>query len=536
MILILLTWIYIFALFFVQGEWIKSLFFKNKNIYIGEVILLGMIFQLVTATSWAFFYRINIEYFCINTALTIILSFFRRKSLFSQWKERKERHWDIFSICLFVTIVFLALMRSSLLPFVVDNDSYYVQTIQWINEYGWVKGLANFHIFLAHGSPWHALQAAFNFNFIAPGVFNDINGFLVCILSLLWVQKINDLRKNDVNPTLNWLYFLPVFFVLWFQFVDAPSADLPCFLIGLLIFYHVLNKTEMSDVFVVLLSVILIFVKLNLLPFAFLAIISLNKKNWKFALIFSILIGCIFIAKNLVLTGYPLFPFTKIKSGLTWEIPEKMEAIVSYDNFNFKNIRSNSKLDLLFFAGIIASYLIYSIVAFRERTQRYLWIVFTLTILLVFTTHPQPRYALAVVFYPIAYILSKSGFLVKIMSKGGVFAFLLIALFPIFIPKGLEKLSKNDNFYRTDAFKISYISKPAPITKYPEMQYKKEICTNFEYYAPVDNSPFLYLTASGPLPCAKTNYLLYMHKRTKCLPILRGKGLGDGFESVVFEK
>ena len=38
---------------------------------------------------------------------------------------------------------FLILAQSATLPFIIDNESYYIQTIKWLNEYGFVKGLAN---------------------------------------------------------------------------------------------------------------------------------------------------------------------------------------------------------------------------------------------------------------------------------------------------------------------------------------------------------------------------------------------------------
>jgi len=276
MILILLTWIYMFFVFSVQGECINSFLFKGKLKSIGEIVLLGMIFQAIIVTVTAFFIRIHIEYFCANTLLTIIAAFFNRTILHSRLKTLFR--WDRFCTVLFFVIVFLSLARSSLLPLIFDNESYYIQTIKWLNEYGWVKGLANLHVFLSHGSPWHALQAAYNFNFVYDK-FNDINGFLVCAMALLWVDKINELRTKSDYQTNRWLYFLPVFSIVWFLFVDSPSTDLPLFFISLVVIYHVLNRTEEGSLFAILLAVFLIFIKASMLPILVLAIYLISKKN-----------------------------------------------------------------------------------------------------------------------------------------------------------------------------------------------------------------------------------------------------------------
>lgn len=529
MLFILLSWFYLFLVFAVQGEAIARFLFQKERLPLGEVTLLGMIFQTILASVVAFFFRINLEYFCLNTAFTILLTFWNRKRLYERFRRKPD--WSYLSIGIFVFIVILSLLRSSMLPFLIDNESYYIQTIKWLNEYGWVKGLANLHVFLAHGSSWHVLQSAYNFSFFMPDTFNDINGFLLCVVAYMWIDKTDEMRKSQSKRN-SWLWFVPVFLIFWMQFVDAPSTDFPCFLLSLCLFYYFLNPSDSNRLWVIILSLFLVFIKLNLLPIVLLAALSLNKKNYRFALGLGFLLAFIYIAKNSVLTGYPLYPFTGLKFGLIWEVPDKLEAVVLKDSFNIKDIKQNGLINIILLFVTLVSFIIYMIVSFRKKKQYPLLIFFLLQQLLVFTTFFQPRYALVTLFYPVMYIFSRSNFLTGFMKKTGLVLFLFITLLPLFGGYGFQKLSKYGYLLRIDYFKSSYIINPAPITKYTDLEFKKGKCLNFDYYSPEEDIPFLYLTGNGSLPCVSDSYLYRMHQKTGCLPKMMGENLKDGFRSV----
>lgn len=46
--------------------------------------------------------------------------------------------------------------------FMFDTYSYYLPTIKWLDQYGLVKGIANFDFNLGQHSLWHIIQASFN--------------------------------------------------------------------------------------------------------------------------------------------------------------------------------------------------------------------------------------------------------------------------------------------------------------------------------------------------------------------------------------
>jgi len=97
-------------------------------------------------------------------------------------------------------ITILIIAQCSTAPYVIDNESYYIQTIKWLNEYGYVKGLANLHIFFGQTSGWHIAQSAFNLSFLYPN-FNDLSGFCLLLGNLFAILKLNSYFSNENKTT-----------------------------------------------------------------------------------------------------------------------------------------------------------------------------------------------------------------------------------------------------------------------------------------------------------------------------------------------
>ncbi|GBU08536.1 hypothetical protein AwDysgo_18670 [Bacteroidales bacterium] len=524
MILILLTWIYMFVVFFIQGALTNKILFKSELKNVGEIALLGMLFQTVLITILAFGIRINIEYFIFNTLITFTLAIVYRKSLYALLLQQKK--WTIFARSIFIVFVVLVLARSSMLPFIIDNETYYIQTIRWLNEYGWVKGLANLHIFLGHASPWHALQAANNFSFLYSN-FNDINGFLISLLAYIFFGEISRMQEDKDYSSNYWLYFLPLPLVLLFQFIDSPSTDLPLLTISLLLFYYVLNPSEIRKRLIILFSIYLVFIKVSIFPILLLAFFHVNKHNWKFFLSCATLFFSIFVFKNIYITGCPLSPSLIWRLDLPWTIPLGLEMVVSFDNLNLNVFSLNSMMYLILFIPILP----YIWIARKHSMHKPLLIFFISNILFVFLIHPQPRYSFQSILFPFIFFVSQirlSLFKLKLM----LWVFILCPLIPMFVDLEYEYLSREASLHRIDVFKGEYILLPAINTKYTELIFEKKRCTNFYFYAPIDTFSFPYLTGNGPLPCLEESYLQFMYQSTQKLPALMGADLCSGFMSV----
>src|SRR5690606_3931123 len=150
MFIIVLYYILLFFLVIPFGIF-STKFTRINNSKPSIIAILGLIFLALFFSIWTFFYRLNIEAFLVVFFSSGFLYWIYRtesKHFFIdvkiQWKNFSKFYKWLFGI-----LVGLTTLKSAGLPFVVDNESYYIQTIKWLNEYGFVKGLANLHLFLA---------------------------------------------------------------------------------------------------------------------------------------------------------------------------------------------------------------------------------------------------------------------------------------------------------------------------------------------------------------------------------------------------
>ena len=204
MILILLSWIVILLFFIPTGIFLKSIL-KIETNNLSIITFLGMFWQSIFLCICSFFTNIGIEIFITNAILVSFISYNRKKEIKNSLIEFKNffKINSIFSkINLLITLI-SCLFVSSKSPFLIDNESCYIQTIKWINEFGFVKGLANLHIFLEQTSPFHVLQAGFNFSFLTNNL-NDLNGLILVILCLYFIKVQIDYfeKKYFIKPQL----------------------------------------------------------------------------------------------------------------------------------------------------------------------------------------------------------------------------------------------------------------------------------------------------------------------------------------------
>jgi hypothetical protein len=130
--------------------------------------------------------------------------------------------------------------QCSSIPYVIDNESYYIQTIKWINEYGFVKGIVNLHFFLGQTSGWHITQSVFNFSFLYSN-FNDLSGFVMLLGAVFSIQKLDEFSQNK-NSNYLLIGLFPISSIFLFQFISAPSPDIPVYVLSFIIFFYFLEN------------------------------------------------------------------------------------------------------------------------------------------------------------------------------------------------------------------------------------------------------------------------------------------------------
>jgi hypothetical protein len=191
MILVLISWILIFYFFLSFGIGFSNVLKLEVENSILKV-LLGMVAQLLFLTTIAFFTNLGVEIFLLNLVVSFFLTFYSKEDFTRNWNFilNDFRAFSITTKILFFIVVFSSAYKCAQIPFILDNETYYIQTIKWLNEYGFVKGLANLNIAFGQTSGWHILQSGFNFSFISNR-FNDLNGFLLVVCAFYFLSIFN---------------------------------------------------------------------------------------------------------------------------------------------------------------------------------------------------------------------------------------------------------------------------------------------------------------------------------------------------------
>jgi hypothetical protein len=224
----------------------------------------------------------------------------------------------------FLLLVFALLVQSSQSSKVNDDGLYYTQTVLWLNQAGFVKGISNLFLPLGLTSSWHVLQAVFSFSFIDGIRFNDMNGFLVIVFFFYFIENYT---RQDTFSTVAFSLGL----LISVPFLSACSPDLPVILLTLIGFdlYRRAGAENLYDLLLLAafgFSIKLSAVGLFLLPACLRAsFVPLRLRGLKSAFaLFSVIITIVLI-KNTYQTGYPLYPFPWFAfTDLSWTTPVEL--------------------------------------------------------------------------------------------------------------------------------------------------------------------------------------------------------------------
>jgi hypothetical protein len=553
MLLIFLTWILSLFFFIPSGIAVKSIF-KIETSGIFTPIFLGLFIQCFLLTCCCFFFKIGFIVFIFNFLIQIGFFIWKKEDikLCSSETLNDLKSLSRTSKIILFSILFFSLLKCAQFPFIIDNESYYLQTIKWFNEFGFVKGLGNLHIFFAQSSPFHILQAGFNFNFFTNRI-NDLNGLILVVCSSFFTLEFE--KKYLQNSKTNWIGLIIIFNVLFFQFVSAPSPDLLTLLLSQVIFYLFLEQEENLSNFKIItfFFLFLFFIKITIAPIGLiiLLILSKNRNRITFFVISSLIIIAVFILKNIIITGYPLFPFNILGLNVDWQIPNKILEFIAdpirnsgYFKDNFvKNpslfIKLSSWLNLgginrLFNYGIL---LLFVLVLFTREFKtnikyKSLYFVLLIHFLILLLTSPQFRFFLPEFVFLFVLVLQFLINYFKISFKNIRLLLLTCILLPLLLIEFVNyKIFTLNKFHQTkNNYHWSQIFIPEKNSKYSDIIYEKIKDGNLEYSSPSENF-FFYGNGIGNLPCVNKVQIDYFKKKYFILPQQRTSNLKDGFYS-----
>ncbi len=237
-------------------------------------------------------------------------------------------------LCFLMLLVYFSSGKDIPLSAGYDTLLYHSSLVSWLNYSKIIPGLANLHNRLGINSFYLILAAG-----IDVGIFDkyssDILPFLFYFLSLLYFFE------NIKKASSKQLQFVTVILIFWLVFSNKANPnlyyDIPAMIFTAVIFYELLlkelqfddcKKSLTSDEVLFIFASMSFCIKqiggINLAVIFFYGIRNLIiKKNFSFYyclkfLSIPVIFGLSYIARNIIQTGFPLYPLPLFPFNFSW--------------------------------------------------------------------------------------------------------------------------------------------------------------------------------------------------------------------------
>ncbi len=552
MILILISWLYILFIAVTLGTVLnKVLRITNTNFVITSFF--GLFAATLIGGFWAIFQRINWEFQIILLIINSIFFFWQRKSfenlLLKFYVEivAFPKHFKILIILISVVI----LVKSAQTPTIIDNESYYIQTIKWLNEYGFVNGLANLHLYLGQQSGIHITQAVFNYSFLTKNL-NDINGLILLLANIFALSK---LAENKVSSRTNYtvMGLFPITNIILLEFIGAPSPDLPVYVLTFIIVFYFIKHLENANsnffVQIILLSLFAVFIKITSVALLLFPLILLGKNRKLFRdnpmlFILASSVLSLFLIKNFIVSGHPLYPISWTPVASTFAVP--FEIInTNFYRYNltsaaFENI-SNAKLfthwltmpkwhGLFNIVGFALLFLTPIYLKVKKLSVSWYYIYFIMATQFILLAYFSLQYRFFLNFILLfGVLLFSTVFNGRKFQLMAIYSVTFISLILVFVPKNYTFSSAKKTNLKSSGLSVRNIVIPQNSSAL-KSDHEKHTLQNLEYFSPANKSYF-WNVGNGPLPSVTQLQIRYFKTKFGYIPQPLTNNIKDGFYS-----
>jgi len=345
MFFLLLKFFYIFLLSIPYGVsafacWYRYACRQAGGVYSFPLVTLsGLMISGVIASWLSLLMQLSALANVLVLAGALLLGGLQGRTIYrvvKRWRQQM-RYQPVIIKAAFLWLLVFALYLSSRQSLAYDEGLYYIQFIKWIQQYPVVPGLANLHERFGFNSHWHVISALFNWSFITGQAVNQLNGLLYLLVATYLLSALAAAPRDIswwMKAGLLLGMHLPI--VLVYN-MTAPAADMAVFYLCALLLVLWMeaiadSKGEPGEgdrFFIFLCAVFLVTVKVSavtilLLP-AWMGIRSIRRGAWRQVLIqvlLSTLILVPWFARNVILSGYLVYPFEKIDLfSFDWKCP-----------------------------------------------------------------------------------------------------------------------------------------------------------------------------------------------------------------------
>ncbi|WP_460979939.1 LIC_10190 family membrane protein [Spirosoma knui] len=439
-----------------------------------------------------------------------------------------------FLLFVFIGITFFQSLYSPSLHY--DAGLYHIPVIKWTAEHKTVPGLVHLNNFLGYNFNSFSLNAAF-YNLFSQPIY-PINFTIITYYSLYIFEKVSwSIKLANYVLASSYVFILYYLIQNFWPHVSTPSTDTLVFVLMVIVLGSIVDINRNSDTIfsIIVLSVYAITLKLSTAPVLLVVFYLLGMTYFwsrkKQALTTLLICGFIvfpWLAKNVMLTGWLLFPFPAIDLfSPDWKLPKPdvtqlQQAIRAYyvphGDSGHSGLQgwldNQSGVDLIMIASSVLALLVVAIRLFSNRRSlpRYYVVALGVSIAgIAFMGINAPSLRYGAAFFAALLLVSVQSLNAKdTISKYGFYAFGLV----------ITCLFLKDNWFHPWHFTKQIGHRfllPYPLEIPRQNQFAYFLVDNkIKCYYPIESDQCF----DHPLPCAS--------KRIDGLH-LRGEGLEQGF-------
>ncbi len=348
MLIILLAWIYISFLSWMWGilflQFIKKITGNELQLqHFSLICISGLSVITIIASILSLFIPLGDWWVQFLFIIPCLVLFFKKDSpafFTALKKELQDLH--LFSIILLSACLLLILVMGSWTIIHPDTLGYHAQTIQWIEKYKAVPGLVHLHVRFGYQGLWFIDSALFGFSFTGKEGIILLNTTVLFWFYMFFLNRINYNFLKDGKRLYGLLWMALLVISIWSYTqvrltATSASPDFIATLFILIIIYILLEKNlrhldASTWLLVAFLSLVAVTIKLSVAPILLVAIVPalLGLVKRKIKLFFTILFISIvtlspFIARNIISTGYIVFPSTFIDvANVDWKYDREL--------------------------------------------------------------------------------------------------------------------------------------------------------------------------------------------------------------------
>jgi hypothetical protein len=308
-------------------------FLKDKNALSKPTIfypLTGLVALSLVSQVAVLFIPIDLYFFVGVLCVLIFLSFLKKKEVRQFVKNIRLalENLSVYSL-IFIAVVWLMIVILNSGPIIMDDtESYHLQMIKWIHEYGTVPGIANLHERFGFNSSWFSLVSFFTPFDSTHNLYTALNGAVSFWIAAFLISQLNPISGFQKNqritsfPIVITVLFLVLIFCWPMVRGNSVNAnyDFIASAMILILFTKAIDAGKQRDSGLyylewILWPVFLFTVRIINFPLLLLSVYGfyflLKNRAWKKIVIvsaISLTLLISFLARNVMLSGYPFYP------------------------------------------------------------------------------------------------------------------------------------------------------------------------------------------------------------------------------------